>query len=272
MRGAAAEYPGKIEAGGKGLASTCPVSRVWMIERGNFLRAGYASTHGYASKLRLRVPVFVVFCCGAWMIERGNFLSAGYASTRGYASKLRLRVPVFVVFCCGAWMIERGNFLCADYASTCGSASKLRLRVPVFVVFCHGAWMIERGSFLYAGYVRVYAWLRVKIKAKSTGVRSVLSWSLDDRTRQFLMCWLRIYAWLRVKIKAKCTSVRSVLSFSSVDIFRDHQFKLIATRSYFLLPATRSRLRVNKKKCRGILEFSQMRLCKHRKSALLLYK
>ena len=54
MRGATAEYPGKIEAGGKGLASTCPVSRVWMIERGNFLCAGYASTRGYASKLRLR--------------------------------------------------------------------------------------------------------------------------------------------------------------------------------------------------------------------------
>ena len=25
------------------------------------------------------------------------------------------------------------------------------------------------------------------------------------------MCWLRIYAWLRVKIKAKSTGVRSVL-------------------------------------------------------------
>ena len=94
------------------------------IERGNFACAGDASTCGYASKLRLRVPVFVVFCRGAWIIERGNFVCAGYASTLGYASKLRLRVPVFVVFCRGAWIIERGNFACAGYASTCGSGPK----------------------------------------------------------------------------------------------------------------------------------------------------
>ena len=43
----------------------------------------------------------------------------------------------------------------------------LRLRVPVFVLFCRVSWIIERGNFLCA----VYAWLRVKIKAKSTGVR-----------------------------------------------------------------------------------------------------
>ena len=59
----------------------------------------------------------------------------------------------------------------------------------------------------------VYAWLHVKMKAKSIGVRSVLSWSLDDRTRQFLMCWLHVYAWLRVKIKAKSTVVHGVLLF-----------------------------------------------------------
>ena len=68
----------------------------WIIERGNFLCAGYASTRGYASKLRLRVPVFVLFCSVGWIMERGNFLCAGYAS------KLKLRVPVFVVFCVGA--------------------------------------------------------------------------------------------------------------------------------------------------------------------------
>ena len=38
---------------------------------------------------------------GGWIIERGNLLCAGYASTRGYASNLRLRVLVFVVFCHG---------------------------------------------------------------------------------------------------------------------------------------------------------------------------
>ena len=66
-------------------------------------------------------------------------------------------------------------------------------------------------------WLRVYAWLRVKIKAKSTGVRSVWSWSLDDRTREFPMCWQRPgagYAWLRVKIKSKSAGVRSVLSWS----------------------------------------------------------
>ena len=56
-------------------------------------------------------------------------------------------------------------------------------------------------------WLRVYAWLRVKTKVKSTGVRSVLSWSLNHRTRQFLM------SWLRVKIKAKGTGVRSFLSW-----------------------------------------------------------
>ena len=102
-----------------------------------------------------------------------------------------------------------------------------------------GGRILERGNLLCAGYVwsldhrtkqfpmswlRVYAWLRVKIKAKSTGVRSVLSWNLDHRTKQFLMWWLRVYAWLRVKIKAR------------VLVFRDHQFKLVATRGL----ATRS--------------------------------
>ena len=65
-------------------------TRSWIIERGNFLFAGYASTRGYASKIKLRVPVFVLFCGASWIIERGNFLCAGYASTRGYASKLML--------------------------------------------------------------------------------------------------------------------------------------------------------------------------------------
>ena len=40
----------------------------------------------------------------------------------------------------------------------------------------------------------IYAWLHVKIKAESTGVRSVLTWSLDDRRRQIFMCWPRVYA------------------------------------------------------------------------------
>ena len=43
--------------------------------------------------------MFVVFCRLSWIIERGNLLCAGYASTSGYASKLRLRVPALVVFC-----------------------------------------------------------------------------------------------------------------------------------------------------------------------------
>ena len=60
---------------------------------------------GYASKLRLRVPVFVLFCGVGWIMKQGNFLCAGYASTLGYASKLKLRVRVFVVFC-----VEGGSF------------------------------------------------------------------------------------------------------------------------------------------------------------------
>ena len=31
------------------------------------------------------------------------------------------------------------------------------------------------------------------------------------------MCWLRVYAWLRVKLKAKGTGVRSVLSWRLCD-------------------------------------------------------
>ena len=55
-------------------------------------------------------------------------------------------------------------------------------------------------------------WLRVKIKAKAgTSGRIVLSCKLDHRTRQFLICWLRVYAWLHVKIKVKSTGVSIVL-------------------------------------------------------------
>ena len=60
-------------------------------------------------------------------------------------------------------------------------------------------------------WLRVYAWLRVKIKVKGTGVSIVLWCGLDHGTRQFLMCWLRVYAWLRVKIKVKGTGVSTVL-------------------------------------------------------------
>ena len=56
------------------------------------------ATRGYASNLRLRVPVFVVFCHGGCIIERGNFLFVGYGSTRGYPVNLLLRVVVFGVF------------------------------------------------------------------------------------------------------------------------------------------------------------------------------
>ena len=34
-------------------------------------------------------------------------------------------------------------------------------------------------------WLRVYAWLRVKIKAKGTGVGGVLPWSVDHRRREF---------------------------------------------------------------------------------------
>ena len=56
--------------------------------------------------------------------------------------------------------------------------------------------------------------LCVKIKAKGTGVGGVLPWNLDERSTEFVMCWLRVYAWLRVKIKAKGTGVGGVLPWS----------------------------------------------------------
>ena len=118
---AIAEYPVEIEAGGGGEGPRVYASSFfggWIMEGGNFLCAGYAFTRSYASKLKLRVPVLVVFCRVSWIIERGNFFCAGYASTLGYASKLGLRVPMFVMFCRVSWIIERGNLLCAGYAST----------------------------------------------------------------------------------------------------------------------------------------------------------
>ena len=42
----------------------------------------------------LGVPVLGVFCRGTWMKEGRSLLCAGYASTCGYASKSKLRVPV----------------------------------------------------------------------------------------------------------------------------------------------------------------------------------
>ena len=88
---------------------------------------------------------------------------------------------------------------------------RLRLRVPVFVLFCRVSWIIERGNLISYCWLRVYAWLRVKIKVKGTGVRIVLWCGLHHETRQCRMCWLRLYAWLRFKIKAKSAGVRSVL-------------------------------------------------------------
>ena len=127
--------------------------------------------------------VYASSVSGGRIIKRGSFLCAGYAS------KLKLRAAVFGVFSGGTLTIEPGALLGAGYSSTSNYASKLRLRVPVFVVFCRVAWMIG-GNFLY--WLHVYAWLQVKIKAKGTGVRSVLSWILDDRTRQFLVLATRL--------------------------------------------------------------------------------
>ena len=73
----------------------------------------------------------------------------------------------------------------------------LRLRVK----FLWGR-ILERDNLLCPGYVWnldhrrrqfLMSWLRVKIKAKGTGVRSILSWSLDHRTRQFPVSWLPVF-------------------------------------------------------------------------------
>ena len=79
-------------------------------------------------------------------------------------------------------------------------------------------------------WLRVYTWLRVKIKAKGTSVRIVLSCKLDHRTMKFLMCWLRVYAWLRVKLKVKGTGVRSVLSWSLYHRTNEAISYVLATR------------------------------------------
>ena len=58
-------------------------------------------------------------------------------------------------------------------------------------------------------WLRVYAWLRVKIKVKGTGVSIVLWCGLDHGTRQFVMGWLLVYAGLRVKLNSKGSGVKS---------------------------------------------------------------
>ena len=77
-------------------------------------------------------------------------------------------------------------------------------------------------------WVHVYAWLSVSIKAIGAGVRGVLSWSLDDSTRDFVMCWLRVYVRLRVKINSKVSGVQGGI----LNTFRDHTLKLVARRSH----------------------------------------
>ena len=92
---------------------------------------------------------------------------------------------------------------------------------------------------------------RVKIKARWADVGSVLSWSLDHRTREFVMCWLRVYAWLRLKIRKRnwvafmLGNVRRVrlrqpsnyaIEQHDFNTFRDHTLKLVATRSHSLWP------------------------------------
>ena len=128
------------------------------------------------------------------IIEPGSFLCAGYVSTRGYTSKLKLRAAVSGVFSRGTWIIERE--VCYVLAT--------RLRVATCSTGVRSvlSWSLDHRTRQFLMFwVRVYAWLRVKIKGKGTGVRGFLSWSLDHRTREFLKCWLRVYAWLRVKNK-----------------------------------------------------------------------
>ena len=63
---------------GKGLVSMCQVSSV----AGSWKEAiSYVLATRLRVKLKLRVPLFFVFCRVSWIIERGNFLCAGYAST-----------------------------------------------------------------------------------------------------------------------------------------------------------------------------------------------
>ena len=53
----------------------------------------------------------------------------------------------------------------------------------------------------------------IEAGGRASRLRVKFLWWKDDRTRQFFMFWLRVYAWLRVKMRAKSTGVRSVLSW-----------------------------------------------------------
>lgn len=77
--------------------------------------------------------------------------------------------------------------------------------------------------------LHVYVWLRVKLKVKGTGFRSVLSWRLYHCTRQFLMCWLCVYMGLPVKLNSKSSGVQGVKSWNL-----DHRM-----REFVMLLATR---------------------------------
>ena len=106
--------------GGEGpLVYTSSFSGGRIIERGSFLCAGYKSTRGYASKLRLRVPVFVHSVL-SWSLDHRTmqFLMCWLrVKIKGKGTGVR-------GVCRGAWIIELGSLLCAGYASTCGYASK----------------------------------------------------------------------------------------------------------------------------------------------------
>ena len=120
---------------GEGLASTCQVSSV----PGSLNEAiSYVLPTRIKVKVKGTSVRIILSCKLDHRTRQFNFLCAGYASMHGYASKLRLRVLVFELFCGVGWIMKRGNFSCAGYASTLGYVSKLKLRVPVFVVFCVG--------------------------------------------------------------------------------------------------------------------------------------
>ena len=117
----------------------------------------YASTRGYASKIKLRVPVFVLFCRVSWIIERGNFLCAGYASKLMLSFK---GTSVRIVLSCKLDHRTRQFLMCSlrvyAWLRVKNKVKGTSVRIAMWCKLDH-----RSRQFLMC-WIRVYAWLRVK--------------------------------------------------------------------------------------------------------------
>ena len=140
--GAIGEYPVEIEAGGKGLASTRQISSV-------------------AGSLSEAISYEMATC--SWIIERGNFLCAGYACTRGYASKLMFSfkgTSVGIILSCKLDHRTRQFLMCwLRVYAWLRIKNKVKGTSVRIVMWCK---LDHRTRQFLMCWLRVYAWLRVK--------------------------------------------------------------------------------------------------------------